>query len=291
MLAKGDLIGIICCSDGRKKEDEKDLKRLKQVLEKEFGLQVVFAKTIFQIDDSPFSGTPEERAAELMKLYQNMDVKMIFDISGGDAANQVLPHLNFNIIKKAAKPFIGYSDLTVILNAIFAKTKQPGFNYLLRNLVSEASEIQRVQFQQTFFENQIAINGKSLTEFEWSAGEVVGGNIRCFLKLAGTEFMPDVSNKIILLESLGGKEAKIASYVAQLEQLGVFSKCLGIVVGEHTEAEKNGEYDRIGILYQQIGLKYKLPVFRTKEIGHSSEAKPCLIGTKVNVSRETLTNF
>ncbi|EAG4873861.1 LD-carboxypeptidase, partial [Listeria monocytogenes] len=52
MLAKGDLIGIICCSDGRKKEDEKDLKRLKQVLEKEFGLQVVFAKTIFQIDDS-----------------------------------------------------------------------------------------------------------------------------------------------------------------------------------------------------------------------------------------------
>lgn len=103
--------------------------------------------------------------------------------------------------------------------------------------------------------------------------------------------MPDVSNKIILLESLGGKEAKIASYVAQLEQLGVFSKCLGIVVGEHTEAEKNGEYDRIGILYQQIGLKYKLPVFRTKEIGHSSEAKPCLIGTKVNVSRETLTNF
>ncbi|EGP8433709.1 LD-carboxypeptidase, partial [Listeria monocytogenes] len=114
MLAKGDLIGIICCSDGRKKEDEKDLKRLKQVLEKEFGLQVIFAKTIFQTNGSPFSGIPEERATELMKLYQNVDVKMIFDISGGDAANQVLPYLNFDIIKKAAKPFIGYSDLTVI---------------------------------------------------------------------------------------------------------------------------------------------------------------------------------
>lgn len=70
-----------------------------------------------------------------------------------DAANQVLPYLNFNIIKKAAKPFIGYSDLTVILNAIFAKTKQPGFNYLLRNLVGEASEIQRVQFQNIFRES------------------------------------------------------------------------------------------------------------------------------------------
>lgn len=88
-----------------KKEDEKDLKRLKQVLEKEFGLQVIFAKTIFQTNGSPFSGIPEERATELMKLYQNVDVKMIFDISGGDAANQVLPYLNFDIIKKSSQAF------------------------------------------------------------------------------------------------------------------------------------------------------------------------------------------
>ncbi|MBC1460832.1 LD-carboxypeptidase [Listeria welshimeri] len=291
MLVKDDLIGIICCSDGRKREDKPVIERLKRVLEVEFGLQVILAKTIFRTEDSPFSGSPKERASELMKLYQNPDVKMIFDISGGDAANQVLPYLDFELIQRVAKPFIGYSDLTVILNAIYTKTKQSGYNYLLRHLVGEASEIQMAQFRKIFFENRLLINGKSLTEFESSSGEVVGGNIRCFLKLAGTEFMPDVTNKIILLESLGGRETKIASYIAQIEQLGLFSKCLGIIVGEHSEAEKNGEYDRIGDLYYHIGLNYKLPVFRTREIGHGLDAKPFPIGEKINVSRETLTNF
>ncbi|MBC1886710.1 LD-carboxypeptidase, partial [Listeria seeligeri] len=93
MLVKGDTVGIICCSDGRKKEAENRIALLEQVLITEFSLQVVFDETIFQKDESPFSGTPQDRAIELMKLYQRSDVQMIFDISGGDAANQVLPYL------------------------------------------------------------------------------------------------------------------------------------------------------------------------------------------------------
>lgn len=48
MLVKDDLIGIICCSDGRKREDKPVIERLKRVLEVEFGLQVILAKTIFE---------------------------------------------------------------------------------------------------------------------------------------------------------------------------------------------------------------------------------------------------
>lgn len=48
MLVKGDTVGIICCSDGRKKEDENRIALLEQVLKTEFSLQVVFAETIFQ---------------------------------------------------------------------------------------------------------------------------------------------------------------------------------------------------------------------------------------------------
>lgn len=291
MLVKGDSVGIICCSDGRKAEDKLRIERLEEVLRTEFGLRVIFAQTIFQSEATPYSGSAKERAAELMKLYQNAEVKVIFDISGGDAANQVLPYLDFDIIRTARKPFVGYSDLTVILNAIYAKTGQSGFNYQLLHLVGKDSELQQSQFRRTFFENRVLINGEQLNDFEWRAGEVIGGNIRCFLKLAGTEFMPDFTNKIILLESLGGKEAKIASYVAQLEQLGAFSSCLGIIVGQHSEAEESGEFDRIGFLYQQIGREYKVPIFRTNEIGHGRDAKPCCIGEKVNISRETLTNF
>lgn len=291
VLVKGDSVGIICCSDGRKEGDKLRIERLKQVLKTEFGLQVVFARTIFQSEATPYSGSAKERAAELMKLYQHAEVKVIFDISGGDAANQVLPYLDFDTIRKARKPFVGYSDLTVILNAIYAKTGQSGFNYQLLHLVGADSEVQQSQFRRTFFENRVLIHGEQLNDFEWQPGKIIGGNIRCFLKLAGTEFMPDFTNKVILLESLGGKEAKIASYVAQLEQLGAFSSCLGIIVGQHSEAEESGEYDKIARLYQQIGREYKLPIFRTNEIGHSGDAKPCCIGEKISILHKTLTNF
>ena len=67
-------------------------------------------------------------------------------------------------------------------------------------------------------------------------GIVVGGNIRCFLKLAGTEYFPDVTDKILLLEARSGNPAQIVTYFAQLEQLGVFKKVKGISPREFKNA-------------------------------------------------------
>ena len=55
-------------------------------------------------------------------------------------------------------------------------------------------------------------------------GVVVGGNIRCFLKLAGTEYMPDLNDKILLLEARGGTVPQMETYLRQLQQLGAFKR-------------------------------------------------------------------
>ena len=57
-------------------------------------------------------------------------------------------------------------------------------------------------------------------------GEVVGGNIRCFLKLAGTEYLPSFDGKILLLESYSGDVAGQGTYLNQYKQLGVFVKLM-----------------------------------------------------------------
>ncbi len=59
--------------------------------------------------------------------------------------------------------------------------------------------------------------------------------IRCFLKLAGTEYMPDFTDKILLLESYSGTVAKMETYLCRLEQLGAFKKAAGILLGTFTE--------------------------------------------------------
>ena len=59
-------------------------------------------------------------------------------------------------------------------------------------------------------------------------GIVVGGNIRCLLKLAGTEYWPNMDGKILFLEAYGGEVSQIAALFTQLEQMGVFKQVEGI---------------------------------------------------------------
>lgn len=57
-----------------------------------------------------------------MSFYRVQEIQAILDLSGGDLANELLPYLDYEVIGKSQAEFWGYSDLTTILNAIYAKT-------------------------------------------------------------------------------------------------------------------------------------------------------------------------
>ena len=101
------------------------------------GLISVFSKYIYQkisleevennLKGFPESGSPLEKARELMEFYEDASIKAIFDISGGDLANTILPYLDYERIASVKKQFCGYSDLTTIINAIYAKHRKSLF--------------------------------------------------------------------------------------------------------------------------------------------------------------------
>lgn len=68
------------------------------------GLEVVMSNTLFR-RDGYFSGNPKERATELNRLFNNDEILAIFDISGGDSANQILEYLDYDNIRLHPKPF------------------------------------------------------------------------------------------------------------------------------------------------------------------------------------------
>ena len=109
---------------------------------------------------------------------------------------------------------------------------------------------------------------------------MAGGNIRCFLKLAGTEFFPDLSGKVLLLESLGGDVPKITSMFAQLKSLKSFEKVNGVILGTFTQLEKEQGTKAL----EEIALHFideKTPVVKTEEIGHSPYSKAVEIGKNI----------
>lgn len=270
-------VGIVCCSNGQKRANENDIKILENTLP-DMGIQPVFSKYIYEIDGVS-CGSAKERAKALMDFYLSDEIVEIFDISGGDLANGVLPYLDYEVISKAEKKFWGYSDLTTVINAIYAKTGKASVLYQVRNLIYQHREQQLIDFT-----NTVINNGDDLYQFDYQLvqgnkmqGVVVGGNIRCFLKLAGTEYMPDLSDKILLLESYSGTVAKMETYLCQLQQLGVFEKCTGILLGTFTEMdEKECVPSMVELVQSMVGEN--MPIAVTKDIGHGTDAKAIVIG-------------
>lgn len=280
MFKNGDKIGIVCCSNGQKRNYMEQIRCLESTL-LAMGVQPCFSDYIYE-KENVYSGTARERAQALMRFYMDDDIKGIFDISGGDIANGILPWLDYDIIAHSSKLFWGYSDLTTVINAIYAKTGRASVLYQIRNLIYENRDKQIADFQNTVMdgrEDLFHIDCQFIQQEEMH-GIVVGGNIRCFLKLAGTEFMPDLTDKILLLESYGGTVPAVETYLQQLKQLGAFEKAAGILLGTFTQMEAEKCNPTVETLVKEIAGN-ELPVAVTGNIGHGTDSKGILIGKEL----------
>lgn len=210
-------VGIVACSDAQKPEWKEQNQTLIHFLEKA-GNKVFVSNCIYE-KMGALSGTGKERASELMKFFSNHDIEDIYDISGGDMANEVLDALDFEQIKNSNATFWGYSDLTTVINAIYSQTGKSSVLYQIKNLVY--GDYQDMQRQRFINKSDLFNPSFRFIQGNLIRGVVVGGNIRCFLKLAGTKYFPDVTNKILLIESLGGKVPQMISYLSQLKSCGV----------------------------------------------------------------------
>ena len=222
-------------------------------------LQIVTANSLFK----PASAF--EKACDFNMLCK-LELDAIFDVSGGDLANLTIAFLDFDAYLNTRAYFYGYSDLTVILNSLYTKTHKQCCLYQIRNNIDQACVTDR--FDYYWLKHQCA------------EGIVVGGNIRCFLKLAGTKYFPDMTKKILFLESYSGNINRILSYFAQLEMMGIFEQISGLILGQFTELDQTKKDH----LLEEYVLKYPIGILRTRQIGHSKNSKAIWIGKHYSFS-------
>lgn len=278
-------IALTACSNGLEARKKPTVDALCDYLSS-LGLTPVLSPCLYEKDlihTSVFSGTAQERAEALISFYRDPEVKAIFDLSGGDIANEILPYLDFKIIAESRATFWGYSDLTTILNAIYRETGRSSVLYQARNLVSDGGLFRRPAFENTILQKQsdlfqIHCNYVQQGNIQRPlTGTVVGGNIRCFLKLAGTEYWPDMQDKILLLEAWSGTVPKMVTYLSQLQQLGVFRQIKALLLGTFTEMEDRGCSPTI----EELACRYagaELPILKTRQIGHGKDALAVRVG-------------
>ena len=187
--------------------------------------------------------SPRLRARMLTEAFADDAVDAVFDVSGGDLANEALPHVDWDAVATHPKPYFGFSDNSCIVNSIVAMTGQPAV------LWNPAAGVE------------------GLAQTRWA-----GGNLRCFLKLAGTPYWPDLKGKALVVESLGGSLLSLGTSLAQHRQIGSFDAIAGIVVGQLTEIDEAGE--RAAALELVREYAGGLPIAEAPGLGHSPDSEP-----------------
>ena len=280
-LSPRSTIALVGSSDGLP-EDSDTVSRLCAVLES-LGLHTVIFPSLYQTA----AGRPQparQRAADIQAAFAAPEVDALFDLTGGDAANAILPHLDFPEIARHSKPFLGYSDVSVLLNPLQDFGHVPVFYLQARFLAScPAAEERfarwvRQQDDDWFRFGYAFLQGSSLS------GRVCGGNIRCTLKLTGTPWQPDPTGRVLFLESYSGSLARMETMLHQYRQMGMFSRCSGVLLGNFSELAEKGQLLELYRLVQEIVADSTLPIAATTELGHQPEAR-CLAYAGISLGK------
>ncbi|MBU2220118.1 LD-carboxypeptidase [Patescibacteria group bacterium] len=223
-LNKGDKIMVIAPSGSLSIVSERNREIAVKKLE-ELGFKVELSNHSLELDDFNSSAI-ESRVSDINKAFKDDSVKGILTAIGGFNVNQILKHLDYELIKDNPKILCGFSDITALSNAIYAKTNLatysgPHFStfgmvkgidytveYFIRCLTKEDSFKVKPskewsddfwflnQKERTFIEN----NGMKIINKGEAEGTIIGGNLNTFNLLQGTEFMPKFNNSILFLE-------------------------------------------------------------------------------------------
>lgn len=275
-------IGISCCSNGRPENQREIIEKLCSYL-RDLGIETIQVKHMYAQEGSMASGTGRVRAEELMELYHNPDIKWIFDVSGGDMGNEIIPYLDYDYIAGTDKILWGHSDLSTVINSIYTLAGKSSVLWQPKYMFRDYPEMQQKRFLD-YLNNR----GNSLFDLNCRflqgshmEGIAIGGNMRCFLKLAGTRYWPDMKGKIVVLEALESTEALVRTDFSHLEELGVFDQVAGVLLGTYSVFEESDtKYTVYDILKEHISPD--LPVAQTREIGHNLDSKAIRIGEYVS---------
>lgn len=274
----------------------------------DLGLKLTFSKHVEEMDDFA-SSSIESRIEDLHEAFSDKNVKAVFTVIGGFNSNQLLKYIDWDLIKNNSKIICGYSDITALNDAFFAKTglvtysapqystfgQKLYFDYTLdyfkKCLMSDAPfEIKPSESwsDDAWYKDQD--NRKLIPNEGWltinggnAEGTILGANLCTFNLLQGTEYMPSLKDSVLFLEDDSTSKAfDFDRNLQSLIHLPDFSDVRGMVIGRF---QKGSEMTN-SLLTQIIKTKKELnnmPVLANVDFGHTSPLISFPIGGEVEV--------
>ena len=289
-LKKGCRIGVISPSAPVTPED-KQLHRGVELLE-QMEFQVVLGKHVYS-NTLGYSASPREKAEDINAMFVDESIHAIICSQGGHTANACLPYLDWQVIGRNPKVFLGMSDITLLLNAIYAITGLITFHGhdVMWGLGREPTSYDLQEFDQRLIQAKIGnvtANGKRKT-VRGGVGEgiLVGGNLGCLLKLAGTHYFPDVKGAILFLEGTGLTPEFCDFMFSQLKQIGVFDQMQAVIIGYIDGLDNDPKVTiKMEDVLLNVAGEYAFPILKINDFGHNCANTILPLGARIRLDAD-----
>lgn len=296
-LRAGDTVGLISPSGAVYESEPYDIAI--EVLEA-LGLEVKLGQHLFD-RYGHLGGKDEDRAEEINLMFRDKDIKAIICLRGGSGAARVLDKLDYKAIAANPKIFIGYSDITAFLLAIYAKTGLITFHGPVAT--SEWNTFSSGYFKRILFEAEpallenppkgedelVQVENRTRTITSGQAlGVLAGGNLSVLAGLVGSGYLPDWKKKILFLEEVGEKIYAVDRMMSQLKLAGVLDQLGGFVMGKCTRCHPGDGYGSL-TLEEVIDHYVKplgIPAYSGAMIGHIEKKFTVPVGVKAQIDAD-----
>ncbi len=289
-LKKGDIIGII--SPASSPDDFTRIEQGVRYLES-LGYRVKLGKHIFK-RYGYLSSTDDERAEDLNGMFADEKVRAIICVRGGYGTPRLLDRVDYSLIKRNPKIFVGYSDITALQLAIFKRTGLVTFSgpMLAVDIYSNFDDFSEEFFWRilTSKERKIEIKNPDGVELNTlkpgkATGILLGGNLSLIASIMGTKYQPNFNESVLVIEDIGEEPYRIDRYLSQLKNSGVLYKISACILGQFTdcvpkEPEKSLTLEQI---FNDYLGNLKIPVISNLSYGHIPQKLTLPLGVKVGL--------
>lgn len=292
-LLSGDLIGVISPASAVK--DPIKVEKGVAYLEK-LGYRVAVGKNVGK-QTGYLAGSDDERLEDLHSMFKNKEVKAVMCLRGGYGTPRIADRIDYKLIAKNPKIFVGYSDITALQLSIFKKT----------GLVTFAGPMVAVdfwndvnRFSEEFFWRIVTSNKKvgkvslpqgsilkTVTKGKMK-GRVIGGNLALITAMMGSPLVPKFDDTILMLEDVDEVPYRLDRMFNQLKIADVFNKAAGVLLGHFSDCEAKDDDPTFTVeeVVNNYFGKLKIPVVSNFQHGHIKEKLTVAFGTEIKINAD-----
>lgn len=234
-----------------------------------------------------FGGTKEQRIADLQAALDDTEVKAILCSRGGYGVAQIIDKLDFKKFSANHKWLIGFSDITILHNAIANLGIASIHGIMAKHLTELPTDCEQLQLLKNILFGELPhyqLPAHTLNRKGRADGKLIGGNLSVLVGMIGTPFDLPYDGNILFLEDIAEKPYHIDRMMQHLRLSGALSKIAGLIVGQFSDCDEDPLMKQTiaEIIFEAV-KEYNYPVCFNFPAGHVDYNLPLVMGTEVEM--------